>query len=258
MAVKSSWRMRADFVPLAHVVGNDKEHGGQRGERNVAGQRRGDQKNGEQRERVDDAGDRRARAGADVGGGAGDGAGGGNSAEERRGDVGDSLRDKFDVGIVAVAGHAVGDDGGEHAFKRGKQRNRECRWDQRQDVLGVESREWRRAEGRGEFRRSGCRWFRPADETDAETTVQTSSATMDAGMRLVNRGRMSMMASVADAERERLPVEAWRNVADQQLHARQEFAGNGADAEAEEVLDLRRCDENGDAVGESDDDRYAG
>ncbi len=34
---------RADLVPLAHVVSHDKEHSGQRGERDVAGQRRGDQ-----------------------------------------------------------------------------------------------------------------------------------------------------------------------------------------------------------------------
>ena len=79
----------ADFVPLAHVVGDDKEDGGERGERNVAGQRRGDEQDAEQREGVDDAGDGRARAGANVGGGAGDGAGGGNAAEERRDDVGE-------------------------------------------------------------------------------------------------------------------------------------------------------------------------
>ena len=35
----------------------------------------------------------------------------------------------------------------------------------------------------------------------------------------------------------------------------EEFAGNGADAKAEEVLDLRGGDQDGDAVGESDDDR---
>ena len=33
----------ADLAPLAHVVGHDKQHGGQRGQRNVAGQRRGHQ-----------------------------------------------------------------------------------------------------------------------------------------------------------------------------------------------------------------------
>ena len=42
-------------------------------------------------------------------------------------------------------------------------------------------------------------------------------------------------------------------MANEQLHARQKFAGNGADAEAEEVLDLRGGNQDGDAVGESDD-----
>ena len=69
---------------------------------------------------VDDSGDWGERAGADVGGGAGDGAGGGDAAEERRGDVGDALRDQFDVGVVVVAAHAIRYDGGEQAFDRGQ------------------------------------------------------------------------------------------------------------------------------------------
>ncbi len=128
----------ADLAPLAHVVSHDEEYGGECGQRNIAGQRRGDEQDDEQRERMDHAGDRRARAGTDIGCGAGDGAGGGNAAEERRGDVGDSLGNEFDIGVVAIAGHAVGDDGGEHAFQRGKHRDGKCRRNQWQDVLGVE------------------------------------------------------------------------------------------------------------------------
>ena len=154
------------------------------------------------------AGDRRARAGADVGRGAGDGAGGGNAAEERRGDVGDSLRDQFDVGVVTVAGHAVGDDRGEHAFKRGQQRHGEGRGNQRQNVLGVKVGNGEGRESARNAAESACRWFRRADGTAQHATVQASSATMEAGTRLVKRGRISMMASVASAERERLPVEA--------------------------------------------------
>jgi hypothetical protein len=75
---------------------------------------------------VHDAGDRGARAGADVGSRPGDGSGSGNTAKERRGDVGDSLRDEFDVWIVAIASHTVGDDGREHAFKHGQQRDCKC------------------------------------------------------------------------------------------------------------------------------------
>ena len=73
---------------------------------------------------MDHSGDGREGAGADVGRGAGDGAGGGDASEERRGDVGDALRYKFHVGVVAVAAHAVGDDGGEQAFDGGEQARR--------------------------------------------------------------------------------------------------------------------------------------
>ena len=63
-----------------------------------------------------------------------------------------------------------------------------------------------------------------------------------------------MMASADEADGERGGVDAGE-VGDEQAHAGQELAGNGAGAEAEEVLDLRGGDEDGDAVGEADDDR---
>ena len=88
---------------------------------------------------MDHAGDGRARAGADVGGGAGDGAGGGNAAEERRDNVGDALCDELHVGVVVVAAHAVGDDGGEKAFDRGEHGDGEGRGQQGRNVGGVEA-----------------------------------------------------------------------------------------------------------------------
>ena len=39
---------------------------------------------------------------------------------------------EFDVGVVAVAGHAVGNDGGEHAFKRGEHGDGKGRGDEGQ------------------------------------------------------------------------------------------------------------------------------
>ena len=98
-------------MPFAHLVADHHEDGGEHGERDEPRQRRGEEEDGEQGERVDNAGDGRFCAGADVGGGAGDGPGGGESAKERREDIGDTLRDQFHSGIVAVAAHAVGDDG---------------------------------------------------------------------------------------------------------------------------------------------------
>ena len=71
----------ADFVPLAHVVGHDKQYRGQRCQRNVAGQRRGNKQNHQQRSRMNHACNRRPRAGADIRRRARNGAGGGNAAE---------------------------------------------------------------------------------------------------------------------------------------------------------------------------------
>ncbi len=141
--------MVRDLAPFAHVVRHDEEHRGERGEGDEAGQRRGDEKNREQRERVDHAGDGGASAGADVGGGAGDGPGGGDASEKRRDDVGEALGDELDVGVVAIAAHAVGDDGGEEAFDCSEQGDGEGGGEERDDVLGVEigKREMREALG---------------------------------------------------------------------------------------------------------------
>ena len=73
------------------------------------------------------------RAGANVGGGARNGASCGNAAEQRRSNIGDALRHKFHIGIVPVAGHAVGDHGGEQALERRQQRHCKRRGQQRQD-----------------------------------------------------------------------------------------------------------------------------
>ena len=99
------------------------------------------QKNGKQREGVDHSCDRSESAGADVGGGTSDGARGRNAAEERRANVGDSLRDQLHVGVVVIAAHAVGDHGGEQAFNGGEQRDREGGREQGQNVGRVESGE---------------------------------------------------------------------------------------------------------------------
>jgi hypothetical protein len=47
------------------------------------------------------------------------------------------LCEQLNVGVVPVAGHAVGDNCREHAFERRQYCNRKGRRDQRQNVLGV-------------------------------------------------------------------------------------------------------------------------
>ena len=65
-----------ELVPLGHVPGNDRKDAGERGKRDVGGERRRDQHEGEQEQRMQDTRDRPDRAGTDVRCGAGDRSGG--------------------------------------------------------------------------------------------------------------------------------------------------------------------------------------
>ena len=128
-------------MPLTHVVGNDEQDRSQRGKGNEASQRRGEDEYREQGERVRHSGDRGECAGTNIGGGASDGARGRYSTEEGRCDIGDALGDELDVGVVAIAAHAIGNYGGEQALNGRKQRHGKSGGKQGKDVLGVKRRE---------------------------------------------------------------------------------------------------------------------
>jgi len=81
-----------NLVPLAHVVADDHEDGGEDGERNEAGQRGSEEQDCEDGKRMHHSRNGSLRAGANIGGGARDGAGGGKAAEERGDDVGEPGR----------------------------------------------------------------------------------------------------------------------------------------------------------------------
>ena len=208
---------------------------------------------GQQRERVDDSGDGGERAGADVGSGAGDRAGGGDSTEERRGDVGDALRDQLDVGVVAVAGHAVRDDGGEQAFDRAKHSHGEGCGEEGEDVLRAEV-------GQGEVRQAaGNSTEAGPDGFDVE--MEQGGGGCAGKDREDGAGYASIDARPDEDDGEGRggdgdggPLDG-ADVFGQHLHAGQEAAGDGRSPEAEEVFDLGRGDQQGDAVGEADDDR---
>ena len=146
-----------DLVPLAHVPRHHQQDRGEHRHRDEPRQRRRGQQHDEQRDGVHHAGDRRARAGADVGRGARDGARGRQAAEQRRRDVGDALRDELDVRVVVIAPHAVGDHRRQQRLDRAEQRHGQRRPEQRRDQLRPEVPGRRRAAGRTECRRSGCR-----------------------------------------------------------------------------------------------------
>ena len=242
----------ADFVPLAHVPGDDEEDGGESGEGDVAGQGRSDDEDGEEGDGVDHAGEGGACAGADVGGGAGDGSGGGDAAEEGRDDVGDALGNEFDVGVVAVAGHAVCDNGREHGLQRGEHGDSEGGGDEGDDVFAVEG-------GKGEVRKA----LGDAAEFGADGFYGELEGGGDGGRdeegddgggdALGDAGQDEEDGEGSGAEGERGGVDAG-GAGDEELDAGEEFRGDSGGAEAEEVLDLGAGDEDGDAVGEADDD----
>lgn len=106
----------AEGTPSAHVVGHHHQDTCQAGHRDVAGQRHEHQEDEQQHGGMDDARYRSAAAVVDVGHGTGNGAGGGNTAEERRTDVGNALADEFLVGVVVVTAHAVCHSGGKQGL----------------------------------------------------------------------------------------------------------------------------------------------
>ena len=114
---------RAHVVGFDHANGGDHQHAGEGGERDLGDQLATEDTTTTSTSGVDDGGDAGAGAGADVDRGAGDRTGGRHAAEQRRGDVGESLTEQLAVGIVSVGvGHAVGDLGRQQAFDRSEQR----------------------------------------------------------------------------------------------------------------------------------------
>ncbi len=110
---------------LGHVPGDQQQQRRQARHRQVADERRQGDDRGQHRQRVNDRRDRRAGARADVGGRARDGAGGRDAPEERGHDVSDPQRQQLGVGVVAGAGHAVGDHGRQQRLDSAQHGHRE-------------------------------------------------------------------------------------------------------------------------------------
>ena len=108
---------------VAHVPGHVKEDRRQRRERDVR-RPRGEQHDHENQEhRVHDAGEWARGTIADAGRRARDRASRCEPTENWREDVGRTLADQFLVGIVAGAGHAIGDDGSQQRLDRAEKRD---------------------------------------------------------------------------------------------------------------------------------------
>ena len=100
-------------APAAHVIAHDDEHTGQTGHGDILRQRHEEEEDEQQHSGVDDAGNGRAAAVVDVGHRTGDGTRGRYAAEDGRRQVGQSLGDEFCVGAMAVADDTVGHCGRE-------------------------------------------------------------------------------------------------------------------------------------------------
>ena len=123
-------------MPFGHVPGDDRKDSGQRSERDIGRERRGDEHEDEEEDGVEHARDRATRPGAHIGGRARDGAGDADAAKQRRHDIGDALGDQFAVGAMAAAGHAIGDDGREQRLDGPEQREGKAVWKHCHELLG--------------------------------------------------------------------------------------------------------------------------
>ena len=131
----------AEGRPVAHVPGHEQQDGGKARHRNVLRKRCQDQHDGQQRDGVDDAGNRRACAASDVGHGAGNRAGGGDAAKERCHQIGHALGHQFLIRVVAIVDHAVGHPGAQQRFDGTQQGDRDGRPEELLHALPFEGRQ---------------------------------------------------------------------------------------------------------------------
>ena len=222
----------------------------------MRGQRREQQHDQQQRERVDDAGDRRFAPGAEVGGRAGDGAGDRDAANKRRREVRDALRQQLRTRVVPIAGHAsrprprragsrrppAGRPSSPTAAAARSRSARNCGISKsRQPARNTAEPRTNGLDGQPEASdRSGRRApARRSSREPAGPDVGTSRMTSATTRR---RGRT--LTGLQSAE----PTRPWRPCAPKNS------LGRLGDRQAEKVFDLRRRNEQGDAVGEADHD----
>lgn len=160
-------------VPFAHAEGDDNKDGAEGAEGDVAGEGGGGEEEGEEDEGVENAGKGGPRAVAEVGDGAGDRAGSGDSAEKRGGQVGDALCDEFLIGVVAFAGEAVGNDGGEKRGDGGEEGDGEGGFDEFRGIDAGEGGEAGEGESGGDAAEAGAEGGEvPGEEEGGEGAKQ--------------------------------------------------------------------------------------
>ena len=187
-------------TPFAHVVRDDDQDRRQRRERHQADPRPSRRSTSRTVRAWIMPATRRAPAVLDVGRGARDRAGGRDAAEERRRDVGDALRDELDVGLVAAADHAVGDDGGEQRLDGGEQGDRDRRREELPQRLAADRRALAATGNPTETPRTAIRSSRRAGPRRPHAALPTTITTIGAGILRRTRGQSMPGSRATPAE----------------------------------------------------------
>ena len=165
---------------------------------------------------------------------------------------------QFLVGVVAVVDLAVGDARREQRLDGAEQRDGDGGRDQLAEVV---DRQWRDAERR-QFLRDAVEAAADGFDREFEEPCHERSHDEDGERpRRPAQQRETLRESIvgeqedqaADGESERRQVDGM-GVGGEGLDAGEEFRRQVVDLQAEEILDLRHEDDDGDTVGETDDD----
>ncbi len=201
---------------------------------------------------MDHSCDRGLSSGADIGSRARDGAGGRQASKHGRDDVGHALANQFDVGIVAVVAHAIGDHRRHQGFNRAQHGDGDRRAQQSVNKIGAEAgnRQMRQAAGNaaetasngvdGKLEEIYCRGSEQQHQNWSGNAIGGQAANHKDGDRCQGQSRRGVIQRA--------------EVAGQRFHAEPEDAGDLVQVQTEEISHLGAGDQNGDAVGESDDD----
>ena len=241
------------LVPLTHVRRDDEEDGGEHGHRYVPRQTGAEHQQPEQGHRVDHAGHRRPPTRSHVGCRTSDSAGRRETAEHRRNDVGDSLGHELDVWIVAIAGHAIGDDGRHQRLDGAEHADGDRRRQQREYQRRLERREV-------EFRQPGRHGAEPRCDGLDRQLAQPGDAGADeeADDGAGNHLHEPVGREHQHERRHGQTDGSWRNrveVPADRREAADELTRILGHPQPEKVADLRAGDEDRDTVRESHHDR---
>ena len=162
-------------------------------------------------------------------------------------------RDEFNVGIVPVIAHAVGDDGRHQRLDCAKHGHGEGGAEQTVNQVGAKMwnlQMWQAAGDAAETRADGFYGqFKEVDDSGSHQQRDDGS-----GNARRKTAADDQHEHGDDGERGRLIGECVE-VGDQRFHAQPEHAGDFFEMNSKEVFDLCAGDEDGDAIGKSDDNR---